>query len=151
MVPNKELNFAELQCSLGFQLARASVPAYRTYEDHIGRKFQLKRAEYSALVLLRANKNLTAKDLANALAISPPNMSVLLEKLDARGLLRRMPDERDRRSQLIELTQVGQSLASETTDIGTVMELEMLTSLSALEQQLLFELLARVSGCWARD
>ena len=151
MVRDKELNFAELHGSLGFQLARASVPAFRIFEHHIGRKLQLRRAEYSALVMLRANTNLTAKDLANALAISPPNMSVLLDRLAERGLLQRVPDQRDRRSQLVELTDSGQSLASEAAAVGMAMEVDMLAALTLSEQRLLFNLLSRVGRFRLRD
>lgn len=140
------MNYGELRASLGFQLARASVAAFRTYEACIGQPLKLRRAEYSVLALLRANDRVTAKGLAVSLSISLPNMSVLLDRLVERDLLRRIPDERDRRAQLIELTDAGRRLADMAAGVAATMEQDLLNVLSTSEQNLLLEMLNRVSS-----
>lgn len=146
MSAERELNYGELGESLGFQLARASVPAYRTFESQVGRVLKLRRAEYSVLVLLRSNSRVTAKVLATALSISPPNMSVLLDKLAERGLVQRVPDERDKRSQVIDLTGAGRLMADQAAATGAGMERSMLAVLSDTERKMLFDMLSRIGA-----
>lgn len=138
------MNYAELDRSLGFQLARAGVPANRAFESLVGSKLKLRRAEYSVLVILRANEKVTAKDLAIALSISPPNMSVVLDRLWARGIIRRVQDPKDRRAQYIELERLGVTLIEEAVNICCEMERNMMRKLSEDEREQLLLLLRKV-------
>ena len=48
-----------------------------------------------------------AKQVADILHLHPSSLTALLKRLERRGLVRRWPDERDRRRWLLGLTQKG--------------------------------------------
>jgi len=59
-----------------------------------------------------------ARQLADILHLHPSSLSALLKRLERRGLVRRLADERDRRRWLLGLTRQGQALNRETP--GTI-------------------------------
>lgn len=131
---------------LGFHLARASALAYELFEHHVGSPLGLRRVEYSLLLLLLANAAVAPKRLAQALAVSAPNLTLLLDRLQERGLVRRERSTTDRRSQNIVLTAEGRALAEQGTDAAPAMERELLARLSHAERLMLIELLRKVSA-----
>jgi MarR family transcriptional regulator, organic hydroperoxide resistance regulator len=59
-----------------------------------------------------------ARQLAEILHLHPSSLTALLKRLERRDLVRRWPDERDRRRWLLGLTRQGQALNRETP--GTI-------------------------------
>ena len=140
------LSLGPLKEVVGYHIAQAAVVTYGLFERFIGQPFDLRKTEYSMLMLLWANGPLSPKRLAKALALSAPNLTMLLDRLQGRGLLRRERSEVDRRSQNIVLTPDGQQLASEAADAARPMELQLLGHLSPAEHAMLIELLSKVAG-----
>ena len=62
--------------------------------------------------------SLHAKQLADILHLHPSSLTAVLKRLERRDLVRRWPDERDRRRWLLGLTRRGQALNRETP--GTI-------------------------------
>jgi DNA-binding MarR family transcriptional regulator len=54
---------------------------------------------------------MSMRELAAALGIDPPNATVLVDDLEAQGLMRRRPHPTDRRAKLVEATRKGEQLA----------------------------------------
>jgi DNA-binding MarR family transcriptional regulator len=50
-------------------------------------------------------------DLAGMLGTDPPNLTVLVDDLEAQGLVRRRPHPTDRRAKLVEATRKGKDMA----------------------------------------
>jgi DNA-binding MarR family transcriptional regulator len=65
----------------------------------------LTMAQFRALMALRIAGKLTGKDLAARLKVTPATLIPLLDRLEAQGYVRRVPDLVDRRLTWIELTQ----------------------------------------------
>jgi DNA-binding MarR family transcriptional regulator len=59
-----------------------------------------------------------ARQLADILHLHPSSLTAVLKRLERRSLVRRWPDERDRRRWLLGLTRQGQALNRETP--GTI-------------------------------
>ncbi len=131
---------------VGYHIAQASVFTYDTFHRHVGEPFGLRKVEFSLLMLLLANGALSPKRLAQTLQLSNPNLTLLLDRLQERGLLRRERNERDRRSQNIVLTPEGEALSRRAADAARPMERELLTRLSAAERAMLIELLMKAAG-----
>jgi DNA-binding MarR family transcriptional regulator len=51
------------------------------------------------------------RELADLLAADPPYVTLMVDDLEQRGLVRRMPNPDDRRSKLVELTAAGRKAA----------------------------------------
>jgi DNA-binding MarR family transcriptional regulator len=58
-----------------------------------------------------ARRPMSMRELAGALGIDPPNATVLVDDLEAQGLVRRRPHPSDRRAKLVEATRKGKNLA----------------------------------------
>ncbi len=140
------LQLGPLAGVLGFHLAKASVTAFDLFERHIGQLHDLRKVDYSLLMLLLSNGPLPPKRLALALSVSAPKLTLLLDRLQARGLVRRQPSQLDRRSHNIVLTAAGQALARVTADAAEPMERQLLRKLSVAEHAMLIELLQKVSS-----
>ena len=140
------LSLGPLSEVLGFHIAQAAVFTVGLFEKHVGQPFELRKTDYSLLLLLLANGPLSPKRLAQALALSAPNLTMLLDRLQARGLLQRERSQTDRRSQNIVLTDDGQRVARASAAAAGPMERETLARLSTAEHAMLIELLGKVAG-----
>jgi len=130
---------------IGFLLALADVPSRRVFQRHIGAPFELRPPEYSLLVLLLANPGAAPKQLGLALNMSPPNVTVLVDRLTARGLIERRRSPTDGRAQQVVLTAKGEPLARRVHEISLTMEEGLLSALSPGERVLLRELLVKLA------
>ena len=54
----------------------------------------------------------TMRALADRLAADPPYVTLIVDDLEKRGLVRRMPHPEDRRAKLVELTAAGRAAAT---------------------------------------
>ena len=144
--PPDRLSLGVLSDVLGYHVAQAAVTTYDTFDRHIGAPFGLRKVEYSLLMLVRANGPLTPKRLGQALALSAPNLTMLLDRLQDRGLIRRDRSPTDGRSQHIVLTDTGRQLADSSAAAAGPMEAELTDRLSRAERMMLIELLRKVAG-----
>jgi DNA-binding MarR family transcriptional regulator len=139
------LNYGPLAGIVGFHLARATVTTYAAYEQSVGKPFALKKAEFSLLMLVMANAATPAKRLAHALAVTAPQLTLMLDKLEERALLKRARNPLDGRSQHVVLTAKGAKLARDSAAAALVMERQLQQRLSAAEHAMLIELLDKLA------
>jgi DNA-binding MarR family transcriptional regulator len=64
-----------------------------------------------------ARRPMSMRELADALGIDPPNATVVVDDLEAMGLVRRKPHPTDRRAKLVEATRKGKELARRADEI----------------------------------
>jgi DNA-binding MarR family transcriptional regulator len=107
-------------------------------------KFELRAVDFSVLSLLNANPNITQKRLSQAINVSPPNLAILLDRLEGRGLLLRQRNPLDKRSQTLVLTPEGLRLCAEAEKTVTELESEATSMLNARERKQLLRLLQKV-------
>lgn len=143
---SQPLSLGVLSDVLGYHVAQAAVTTVDMFERHIGQPFGLRKVEYSLLLLLLANGPLTPKRLGQALALSGPKLTLLLDRLQERSLLRRERSATDGRSQNIVLTEAGRQLTQAAGSAAAPMERELDDRLSRAERLMLIELLRKVAG-----
>ncbi|MFS2102294.1 MarR family winged helix-turn-helix transcriptional regulator [Variovorax sp. Varisp85] len=131
---------------LGYSLVQATIPTSTLYEKHVGEPFNLRRVEFSLLVLVDSNSDVTPKQLARALYVSMPYLTITLDRLEERGLLNRSRSETDRRSAHVRLTRKGSDLVKKAETVAAKMEADLLAHLTPGERGMLFELLERVAA-----
>lgn len=140
------LSLGVLSEVLGYHIAQAAVTTYATFEQYIGGPYGLRKVDFSLLMLVLANGPLSPKRLGQALALSAPNLTMLLDRLQQRDLIRRERSLTDGRSQNIVLTDQGLKLAQDTAAAAAPMEDELSDRLSRAERLMLIELLRKVAG-----
>jgi DNA-binding MarR family transcriptional regulator len=143
--PQARLTEGLLHGLLGYQLAQAAIVTDQVFTDAVGGPLALRPVEYTILALIEANPGLTARQLARALAVTPPNIALWLERLDGRRLIQRSRSERDARVQHIDLTTEGRTLARRSTQRLLDAEASALSSMTAAERAMLVELVHKVA------
>lgn len=84
--------------------------------------------------------------LADAARLSQATVTSLLDKLEARGLVRRRRDQEDRRRVFVELTAKGRELLTDTPDVLQNQFAERFARLADWEQASIIAALERVSA-----
>ena len=143
--PQARLTEADLHGVIGYQLAQASIVTTQVFDGAVGTKSRLRPVEYTMLALIHANPDVTARQLARGLAVTPPNIAVWIERLQSRGLVLRSRSETDARLQHIRVSTAGAKLVREATKRLQAGEAAALSSLSAAERAMLVELLHKLA------
>jgi DNA-binding MarR family transcriptional regulator len=99
----------------------------------------------AAAIRATANDGATARQLARALAVTPPNIALWLDRLASRGLIERERSVADGRMQHIHITPNGDALASGAAQALVEAEQLMFAGLSAAERAMLVELLHKAA------
>jgi len=128
---------------IGYALRRAQL---KLFQNLIGRlaTHDLRPAQFSALAIIDQNPGLMQADLAKALAIEPPQVVPLLNKLESRALAVRVRCKPDKRSYGIFLSKTGETLLKELKQIASQSDLESTAALSGTEREELLRLLKKV-------
>jgi DNA-binding MarR family transcriptional regulator len=84
----------------------------RQVSEAVGLSFSRTRA-----VRLVADEPMSMGELAAALGIDRPNATVLVDDLEAQGLVRRRPHPTDRRAKMVDATHKGKNLAKRANEI----------------------------------
>ena len=109
-------------------------------------RYQLVRGEFDVLATLRRSGppfRLNPKVMSSRLMLSSGAMTNRLDNLEARGLIRRIPDPSDRRALLIELTPSGKALIDEALAAHVANEDRILGPLNKKERRELATLLRK--------
>jgi DNA-binding MarR family transcriptional regulator len=102
-------------------------------------------ARYEALVLLTFSRTgrLPMRVMGERLQLHPTSVTNIVDRLQADGLVRRIPHPTDRRATLVEITDTGSDLLEKATKSVTAIDFG-LTGLSAEQETQLTELLRKV-------
>ena len=104
-------------------------------------------AKLAALhVLVRAGESIPLGQLAERLSCVKSNVTQLVDRLEADGLVSRAADPNDRRSRLAVLTAAGRKAYTKGSEIQSQVEKELFSALSTDESKTLHELLAKLEG-----
>lgn len=141
----QELDEGALGGVLGYHISQAVVTTLGLFARHVGEPQDLRPVEFSLLLLLQANEQVTPKQLAQTLALSSPNLTILLDRLQERGVIERVRSDSDRRSQNVLLTAAGAELAQRCVALCATMEQDLDDCLTPGEHLLLIELLQKVT------
>jgi DNA-binding MarR family transcriptional regulator len=95
---------------------RRVVRALELYSQEVRRDFGLTAPQLWALRTLHRRGGLTVNELASALAVHQSSASILVNRLEHRGLIRRSRGETDRRFVRIEATEKALSLMAEAPE-----------------------------------
>ena len=105
----KGVDMSYLEGTIGYTVRRAQIAIFedifRSFGEH-----QVTTAEFSVLAVAADNPGINQADLALALGVERPRMVPIINKLEKRGLAKRLVDGRDGRARRIYLTRSGNEL-----------------------------------------
>jgi DNA-binding MarR family transcriptional regulator len=96
--------------------------------------------------LTEAGDSLPLGQLADRLSCVKSNVTQLVDRLEADGLVNRTGDPNDRRSRLAVLTDAGRSAFAKGTEIRMQVERELFGVLTSQESETLHQLLGKLQG-----
>lgn len=137
------LDQSSLQRLIGYNLRRAEVQMRGKVAQVLG-EYEIRAVEFSILSLIANNREVTQKDLGEALSVKRPNMVSLIERLETRGLLVRQVLVRDRRNQGLSPTPAGRDLLRRLDTRLEALEGEFFSAWTAREREQLVEMLRRI-------
>jgi DNA-binding MarR family transcriptional regulator len=146
LTPAGALDEARLHRILGYQLAQAAIVTYSVFERVVGTPLDLRPVEYTILALVSENPGVSPVQLSKALAVTRANITTWIDKLEQRGLAKRERNTGDRRGQHLRTTERGSALAKKATSVLVDGERQAFSTLTAVEQMMLTELLHKL-GC----
>jgi len=128
-------------------LTRLSRVVYRRATDDV---LGMSLKEYSALSLLREQPNVSQQAFCEAVHLDPNNCVLLLNSLEAAGLVERRRDQADRRRHIVVLTPRGRKALEQADRALESVEDEVLDALTRDERAALRDLLLRAARGAAR-
>lgn len=137
------LNQEMLLSLVGYNCRRAYLAIMPLFHERMS-ELDLRAVDFSVLSLLLANPNITQKRLSGAINVSPPNLAILLDRLELRGLLVRQRNPLDKRSQTLVLTREGARMAAHAEQRVGALEAEATAALSDAERAQLLKLLQKL-------
>ncbi|NBF04038.1 MarR family transcriptional regulator [Pseudomonas sp. Fl5BN2] len=128
---------------IGYAMRRAQLKLFQNLISRLS-AHDLRPAQFSALAIIEQNPGLMQADLARALAIEPPQVVPLLNKLEERALAVRVRCKPDKRSYGIFLSKTGEALLKELKQIAAQSDLDATSALDTEEREQLLRLLKKV-------
>lgn len=116
-----------------------------SWEYGVVRGHELSLSQMHVIEILGLHKGLTMKELARKMGVTTGSLTVVVEKLVKKGLVRRKPHETDRRSIVVELTEKGENDFVEHDELHSQLTEEISHNLTEEEVQQLASILKKVN------
>ncbi len=124
----------ELERFLPYRLAVLSAQVSRALSQIYTREFSLSVPEWRIMANLGRFGPLNAGDLAEKSSLDKPKVTRALQKLEARGLVERAVEARDRRQVRLSLTRRGRSMLGQIAGLALEWEKDLLAALPAADR-----------------
>ncbi|MBU2539229.1 MAG: MarR family transcriptional regulator [Proteobacteria bacterium] len=117
-----------------------------SWEQDVVKNSGLSTPQMHTIEIVGHSGSLRMKDLAKKMGVTTGTLTVMIDRLEQQGLLKRTPHETDRRSYLIALTEKGQKLFVEHHQYHLHLTEEITATLSKEEQAQFSTVLEKIIG-----
>ena len=135
----------DLSRNYGFLISDVARLMRTTYDRRV-RELGLTRSQWWVLTLLFRNDGVTQSELAELLEIERPTLGRLLDRLEAKGWVRREHDSRDRRAWRVHLTDAVEPAMRKLRKVASELRSDALAGLSAQERERFIDTLLAVKA-----
>lgn len=143
-VPSVEkVDTSYLETLLGYNARRAALAVIAQFLERMA-VYDLKPVDFSVMSVIVHNPGVTSRQLCAALNILPPNLVGLVQSLEARGLIERLPHPHDGRAMGLHPTEQGQELMLKAEATATELEMNIGSKLTPNQVQTLVTLLQKI-------
>lgn len=114
--------------------------------DKFYKKFKLSKTQFSALyrIYLTGDEGITLSILGDQMFVTRANITSLVDRMVARGLIKRIINENDRRSIKAVITNEGKKILESVLPDNQIFSSEILKCLTSEEKKDFYELLLKV-------
>ncbi len=139
------LNLTVLTDSIGFRIHMLDLHLMRALGERCAQN-GLTPASASVLMVIRNNAGVSHGELADALLIQRPNMTRMMRRLHARGLLQRLGSSGDRRRVVLALTPKGEEVIAAVSQDFSTQDETIKSSLGEGGEARLLEIIRQIDG-----
>ncbi len=119
-----------------------------SWEHDIVRGKGITLPQMHTLEVLGIHKPMRMKELAQRMGITTGTLTVLVDRLEDKGFVRRKPHESDRRSIIVELTESGEVMFAEHDRLHLRLIDELTAELSVPEREALLSCLDKMNSAF---
>ena len=138
-----QVDTSYLQSLLGYNARRAALTIIEGFLERMA-EFGLRPVDFSVMSVIHHNPGVTSRQLCTALNLLPPNLVGLIQSLEARGLIHRLPHPTDGRAMGLHPTAEGLALMQQAEQAATDLEIERSARLTAAQRKTLLDLLQKI-------
>ena len=139
----EQVDTSYLQTLLGYNARRAALTIIEGFLERMA-EFGLRPVDFSVMSVIHHNPGVTSRQLCAALNLLPPNLVGLIQSLEARGLIHRLPHPTDGRAMGLHPTPAGVALMQQAEQAATDLEIERSARLTAAQRKTLLDLLQKI-------
>lgn len=137
----------EIHLMAGHLIRRLNQISVSVFQDRMAAEgLDLTSVQFAALAMLQQHPGIDQTTLAGLIAHDRATMGGVIDRLAAKGLLRRQVSPRDRRARVLSLTGEGEALLSRITPVVEALQSDILAGLSPAEQAIFLGLAAKVAA-----
>jgi MarR family transcriptional regulator for hemolysin len=130
---------------LGYLINDVARQLRRRFDDQ-AKAHGLTLPQWRTLAQLCHTEEISQVALAASTETNPMTMSGILDRLEARGMVERIPDPHDNRAKLARTTAKARALVDEMRAVGTQVYDEALTGVSLADREVLLSALSQISS-----
>ncbi len=142
--PKETLDLGILTEMIGYQLRRAQMRVYNSFNKHL-ESLKITPSQMGLLLKIKNNPGISQTVLAKANGIERSTLGEIIERFEKRGLIERERHQRDRRAYALNLSERGRSYLDSVIPAVEEHEAQMLVGWTDEEKQTLLELLAKLA------
>ena len=139
----EQVDTSYLQTLLGYNARRAALTIIEGFLERMA-EFGLRPVDFSVMSVIQHNPGVTSRQLCAALNLLPPNLVGLIQSLEARGLIHRLPHPTDGRAMGLHTTPDGAALMQQAEQAATDLEIERSSRLTPTQRKTLLDLLQKI-------
>ena len=132
-----------LESLIGYNARRAALAIIEEFLERMA-VYGLKPVDFSVMSVIAHNPGVTSRQLCASLNILPPNLVSLIQSLDSRGLVERLPHPHDGRAVGLHPTKKGKALMVQAEATASELERNVGGKLTPNQAQTLVTLLQKI-------
>jgi DNA-binding MarR family transcriptional regulator len=141
----EKIDTSFLESLVGYNARRATLVVVEAFLKHMA-IYDLRPTDFSVLSLIAHNPGITSRQLCSTLNIQPPNLVGMINTLEKRKLVTRLPHPSDGRATGLHLTPPGKKMVRNAEQTAVRTEEDATARLSASERTTLMHLLKKIYG-----
>jgi DNA-binding MarR family transcriptional regulator len=138
-----QVDTSYLETLIGYNARRAALAVIAQFLERMA-VYDLKPVDFSVMSVVVHNPGVTSRQLCTALNILPPNLVGLVQSLESRGLLERLPHPHDGRAMGLHPTDKGLELMEKAEATASELEMNIGSKLTPNQVQNLVTLLQKI-------
>ena len=139
------VDYGQLDALVGYAVRRAQIRIYEDFTVAL-QPWNITPQRFSAMTLIHRNPGIKAIELAGIMGIARSGVAIILKTLEAAGYVKRVGEQKDRRTLALELSAAGRKALREISDAVARHDARVTSSLDDAQKALLISLLDRIGA-----